>query len=282
MKFVQAVGSAPVVPETNPTIEIVQVDPKLAEKWLSGNVRNRKLKPDRITYYAREMAAGRWSFTGEAIQFDANGVLLNGQHRLHSIIKSGVTVPLAVVRNLEPEAQVVMDSGVKRTIADTLTINGEKNATLLAGALRLAVVAERSVPPKWSDPVSASEAQAFLHEHPEIREAVHLSSKYGLAADAPSRSVLAYTAWRTMLIDQRETEKFLEDMAEKVGLARNDPALVLSKKWADVRRKRELVTIPEQVSMTFRAWNARRKGHVLSIVKRVNQSGAPIPIPEPL
>ncbi len=100
------------------TATFVNVTPPLAEMYLERNGRNRNIRPDVVSNYARDMSAHRWQITGEAIKLDADGNLLDGQHRLRAVIKSGETVTMLVIEGLPPEAQRVMDSGKPRTAGD--------------------------------------------------------------------------------------------------------------------------------------------------------------------
>lgn len=63
------------------TMDEVLVTPELAAEWLNHNTRNREKRPKRIAAYARDMAAGRWRRSGEAIKFAPDGTLLDGQNR---------------------------------------------------------------------------------------------------------------------------------------------------------------------------------------------------------
>jgi hypothetical protein len=85
-----------------PTVEIVEVSPELAESWLSKNPNNRNLRRSVVDGYARDMSAERWALNGETVKFAADGHLFDGQHRLNAIIVSGATVPMVVVRGLSP------------------------------------------------------------------------------------------------------------------------------------------------------------------------------------
>ena len=83
-------------------IGIVRVTPALATEWLEGNVAlNRRLIPNLVTFYAAEMRAGKWRVNGESIKFSKSGALMDGQHRLHAIIKVNQSIPMVVVRELD-------------------------------------------------------------------------------------------------------------------------------------------------------------------------------------
>jgi len=63
-------------------IEIVSVTPDQASAWLATNAtNNRKISTTIVNQYARDMIAGRWEITGEAIKFDTTGRLIDAALR---------------------------------------------------------------------------------------------------------------------------------------------------------------------------------------------------------
>lgn len=77
--------------------EVVLVTPEMAVKLLNGNEDNRKLRPSVVREYAIYMQSGQWRENGETIAITKKGTLLNGQHRLHAVIASGVSVKMVFV-----------------------------------------------------------------------------------------------------------------------------------------------------------------------------------------
>src|SRR5678815_3923025 len=102
--------------------QIFNVTTELASKWLERNTRNRDLRDDIVQRYAGDMRAGRWMVTGDAIGFDKNGAIVNGQHRLWAVLEAGVTVPMLVTFNLEPDVVRVLDDHLKRKLTDIVKI----------------------------------------------------------------------------------------------------------------------------------------------------------------
>src|SRR5690606_37222008 len=105
-------------------IEIVTVTPELASEWLTANKGNRTQRPKVIAAYSRDMTAGEWLFTGEAIKFDWNDRLIDGQHRLEAVLLAGASVRMLVIRYLDPRVQYVLDTAAKRTAGDALRFAG--------------------------------------------------------------------------------------------------------------------------------------------------------------
>ena len=112
------------------------IDPNKARVYLEGNDNNRPLSAKHVEYLAGEIRNDRWQMNGETIKFNGSR-LLDGQHRLHAIIKAGRPITTVVARGLDSETFHTIDSGKKRSAADTLSVAGERSSTRIAAALSL-------------------------------------------------------------------------------------------------------------------------------------------------
>ena len=96
------------------------ITPALAEKYLSTNVEHqRHINTPKVALYAKMMKDGDWALDGQSIKFAKNGrsqVLIDGQHRLHAIILSGVPVEMVVQRGLELSAFKTLDQVYGRNV----------------------------------------------------------------------------------------------------------------------------------------------------------------------
>lgn len=108
--------------EGEPSASFERITPALALALLERNARNRSIRKDRIALYARDMSAGAWETNSQGLALGSNGQLYDGQHRLWSVVQSGRTVPMLVVRGLCEPARATIDQGSTRSIADILTI----------------------------------------------------------------------------------------------------------------------------------------------------------------
>ena len=118
-----------------PTVELVEVTPAIAEQWLSMFSVNRKSTGPTVDSYARQMERGEWLLTHQGIAFDDQGVMIDGEHRLRAIIKSGTTQPLFVFNGLDNNVKTVIDTGRARSTADVLrliTQNNDFNSRVVA------------------------------------------------------------------------------------------------------------------------------------------------------
>ena len=113
----------------NIRIGIERITPSIAKKMLVANINNRDKKRESIK---RGIDSGQWRLNGETIVFSDDGVLLDGQNRLTACVESGIAIDTIVVRGVKQDAQLTMDQGVRRTLADYLKMNGVKNSADVA------------------------------------------------------------------------------------------------------------------------------------------------------
>lgn len=279
MSQTETVGD--VVPiSSKPTFSFIYVTPEMAQRWLARMPRNRSLREADVRSYSRDMAAGNWHDTGESIKFDAENNLLDGQHRLHAVIHSGVTLPVLVVRGLPPESQMVMDTGRKRTASDALQLAGNANSSLLASVAKLALGVEAGIKDPGKYGATHSEIADFIAATPGIHYACDFGRSIARRTDCPP-SVVAYTFFVLGQIDLYEAANFWTAAAEKVGLRSGDPVIALTNRFAEARRNREVLSKRIYLSLIYRAWNTRREGKSMRFMRVNSPAGGLVPIPEP-
>lgn len=113
--------------------ERVTVTPELARKMLDQNQNNRAhIRWASVSAMAAEMKRGEWKLNHQPIAFDEDGLVLDGQHRLHAIERSGATIELIVCTGAPRDSFNTLDRGIKRSLADLTGINPR-----IAEALRI-------------------------------------------------------------------------------------------------------------------------------------------------
>lgn len=115
-------------------IQFEKVSPTLAQQYLLKNVdNNRPINNKRVDFYASQMSKGQWRMSPQGIIFDRAGKLIDGQHRLHAIVRSNKTVDICVLYGAEPETFDVLDSGQGRTLSFRAGLGNQQSS--LAAAL---------------------------------------------------------------------------------------------------------------------------------------------------
>lgn len=156
-------------------VAVARVTPGLAAEWLQANKRNRPLSKSHVDHMEDVMLSGDMTMNGEPLIFDSNGDLMNGQHRLHACLRSGVCFDALVVRNVSPDAFDTLDGGRKRTIADVLGMNGESLPRYVAvglSALFNFIESGGRIDCRRGRIATPKIAERLLKAHPRMRESV--------------------------------------------------------------------------------------------------------------
>lgn len=158
------------------TTEIREVTPEEAISILERNPDNRIVRQIRVQQLARDMKAGRWRLNGEAIKFNGNENLMDGQHRLLACVVAGKSFTTLIVRGLTDADHSTIDTGSSRTFSDELRWRGETNCAELAATVNLGwVYDEGSAAKSGKFGGSRGELLGWLRRNPDIRKSVSAS-----------------------------------------------------------------------------------------------------------
>jgi hypothetical protein len=148
------------------------ITPARAAELLEANTTNRPLSRPVVRSFAEAMRRGEWLVTHQGIAFDVNGVLVDGQHRLAAIIEAERPVELTVFSEVAEGTFDVLDTGKRRTAADVLAIEGEKNSTMLAAMVRTVWLYRNRADLNWSGGAAAvtnHQIVQTLEDNPKLR-----------------------------------------------------------------------------------------------------------------
>lgn len=269
------------------TMEEVLVTPELAAEWLKRNTRNREKRPKRIAAYARDMAAGRWRRSGEAVKFSPDGTLLDGQNRLYAIIEAGVSVWLMVVRGVDPDAQMVMDSGIGRTASDATAMRQIKHASTASAAARWCLTwASGGIKHTTSSPnaVTHSEIVDFIEGDLGIGEAIALGTRFGRYGKSnrqhmPTVTSVTCFAWLVAQVaDWPTVTEFLRRASDLDLHGDGDPVRAAVQRFTSARVNKETIRTSTEVYVLLRAWNAEQMGDELRRIP-TEKGGSPLAFP---
>lgn len=185
----------PIKGDTGMRARVEKISPDLARKWLevSEGERQRGVRRNRVEKLAHAITAGQWQVTHQGIALSPDGIVLDGQHRLHAIILADTTVEMLVMRQVSPDVFHSIDTGASRTPSDTLKIAGHTNTNILAAVVRTILVYEQVVGTQASDwqtldrQVTSTDILEYLEDH-DRREAAYAALANGrMVAQAVSR-----------------------------------------------------------------------------------------------
>lgn len=219
--------------------EIKNITPAIAEEILTrhnnriakGEFRQRAVSDKRVDQYALEMKRGHWVVNSSGIAFDENGDIVNGQHRLWAIVKSGVTVrtlwitELPVTNEVEDSKLTVNtidteDCGKPRLVSQQLQMDGVKSAFLIGAGLR--VIAQICTYQSVKLNVNQSRELLDIYQSPmyRIMEATHTNTRI-------LKGYILGTLAMYRIADATKADEFATEFHEMSGLGKGSPVTAL-------------------------------------------------------
>ncbi len=257
---------APVV-QNHQFTKLELVTPKQAKEWLeSSNTKNRNIREQHVNMLAREMELGRWKENGDAICFDWNGRLLDGQHRLSACMKSDKPFYTNVTRNIDPAADITKDKGIPKTASDHLVLEGEKHGTLLASILRGIWAWENGKLSGYrSIKTSTADLIDTLRQHPNARESATAVQNNDVMPG--SLAGFCHYAFGTKDPDARDV--FFHRLFTGLDVAPTDSVYHLRQYMLHAKssRTQAKLTVTSTLALTINAWNAMRQGKFVKQLK---------------
>ena len=206
-------------------MEIRVITPEEAEKILNQAGANRPIKRKKVELFARDMANGEWYQTGETIAFDTRGKLIQGQHRMSAVVKSGVPIEFCVVYNVKTETQDSMDSGASRSLSDQLSMRGEKNTTGLAAAITLSKNWQTHGYPRGDRTTNIQSSIRFFQENQGLRDSVNFVCNKAKKISYPT-GLASAIHYRMKSLSEDDANQFWEVLCSMNAPA-NTEAIVL-------------------------------------------------------
>ena len=258
------------------SIAVELVTPEMATAWLARNTHNRALKESVCSKYINYIHSREWTVNGEGVIIDETDNLLDGQHRLEAICRSGIPIPLMVVYGVNKDAFSTLNTGVTRSLADLLHIHKEENEKTLAGMLRLIATDRQGGLPsgrgksRWSNQA----LRAILMEHPECRQCVKFTLPLCKRGIHPPTAV-AFVFWKISTKYPEEATPFFTRVLTQEGIVPNSAESVLNR-WlvnnSNSGRGSYLVSFV-YVAAWIKAFNAFVEGRAPhSIAWKVNEA----------
>ena len=253
------------------------ITPEMAAEILEKAKPNRKLSPGEVERWTSAMMRGQWKI-GAPIMFNRREQLIDGQHRLRAVIKSGISIEFAVMYGVDDSMHV--DIGRKRNPADMLAMAGFENASALAGASRILVSAETSTlswPMGKNPSVTVDDIIDRAKSDSILIASVSRAVGEGRMISKLLSSV-SLTAWFLYCVhrfvdDQELVDTFVATVCGKCPPMReNDPAFKVFSRLNTLSLGTRRMSVEEKTAIFVKAWNAyveNRSPGVLKYAKYV-------------
>jgi hypothetical protein len=260
---------------TEPTHAFETLTVKQAEALLGKNEANRSIRQQKVDQYARDMTNGHWDLCTAPLVIDTNGNLIDGQHRLTAQVKAGVKIKWLVMRNVDPDLQKTIDTGVSRTASDALHFAGESNTQQLAVVLRLLWrIKNGTLTGKRSENISINDLLDTLEENPVIRFCLAEAMETRGKMTHISPNILAIAHWLIMQengID--EASAFLRRIAILTGEKPGSPVLALHRRITEIQRNQIRVRPRDILYLVMKAWNYDAAGEKVNKLALYSKTG---------
>lgn len=266
------------------------ITPSIAKEFMDRNTKNRPINERNVDYLAKQMKEGKWKVNGETVKFSKTGVLLNSQHTLLAVIKSGVTIKIDVRYGLDDDVFPTLDTGRGRTSSDVLAIDGIENYTHISAMVNFIInfrighvdQAARSYS-HGSDKITNDTVLEFAKKH---NKSLQESRIYGYSAKMNDGTVSAkllasfHYIFKKIKDAEKDANEFCSRVGDGVGLSKDSPIYVLRKTLqAADKDKKSKMNPNHRLALICKAWNLYRKNRTTTrLVVDVIKDGFPKPI----
>ncbi len=242
----------------------MRVTPEVCRQWLERNVHNRPLSDDLVIAYMVDMLDGRWQYNGDAIRFDTEGNLIDGQHRLHTCIEAGVPFETDVIFGLAPEAIRTIDIGRARTAGHIAHLEGVQNAACACAVAALIILHRKHGIERLNDPrcqPTKTQIVEATRTLPGLEAAVAKARLLGRKIAAPR--IVGFSYWAFAEHNRTLADRFFDELAHGLNLSPDNPVYHLRERLLANRRAKAKLPQLEIVALFFKAWLHYRDGRPL-------------------
>lgn len=248
-----------------PTSAVMVISPKQARLWLEKNTMNRPINEGNLSFLTSEIQRNNFHITGESIKIAEDGTLLDGQHRLMAIVKSGMAVKMFVIQGLPKDSFKYMDTGRTRQASDVLAIEGIKNSSKMAALAKFVMSFSKN---KFDNVYNKHDQKRSKITNADVSDFVNKnheslldSYEYGFGHKKKliSGGYIAGLHYIFKKINRAQADAFINDIVVGENLSKSSPAFILREKFiTDSRNKRKMSNV-EKLALVCKAWNLYRQ-----------------------
>lgn len=236
----------------------------------ANEVRNRTVSLPQVMRYSRDMTDKNWLWTAEPIHVDTDGFVRNGQHRLLAIVHSGTTQDFLVVRDLDPQAQLVIDVGRPRTIANQMHMANIPTANVAVSIANLLIRWRNDKALLSSYIPSVMEVHKTILDEKELTYAINYVYRVRKALRRSPAAALGAAYIEGGHLDVTARDEFFESFVTGANLAVDSPILVLRNTLGKAQTHAVKARRAGQLYQIVHAWNTWRKDGTLRLLRIPN------------
>jgi len=247
------------------------VTPELAESYMKMNTFNRPLNVRRIAAIVNAMDRGEWVDNGDAIRFSKTGALLDGQHRLAAIIKTGVAQNYVVISDLDDDVFTTIDTGKPRNTSDVFAISGIRNYTTAAAITRAFLSWQKmgnpfDMPPERRP--SNDEVLTAYQNDARFEKATSFIVGHKWLRNYMSASICGFVYLSALHADEEsEMTSFLTEMNEPSPTPKSNVPRLLREKLIENRASVRRLNAETVLALVIRSYKSYREGKTLKLLR---------------
>lgn len=258
--------------------EMKTITPSEAARLLKLNTNNRCLSERRVTALANSMIRGEWVVNGDTLRISKAGRLLDGQHRLNAVVRSGLPQTFFVIHGLDDEAFKTIDTGRARTPGDMLSTEGIPHYNTVASASSLYL--------KWK--WTGNPVHGNPEKHPTHTQIVEFAkSRHDLLSNAQqsansnwlrkylSASSTAFLMTAFSEDSEYHSKTFFAELETGVVASTRSPTLLLRDRLMENKASKQAMKKGYMLALTFKAYKAHRDGRDVKFLRVRTEGDAP-------
>lgn len=191
------------------------VTPGLAVALLELNTKNRNISERNIRMHQDTLQRGEHPLTHQGMAVDWNDALVDGQHRLLAIIRSGVTMQCMISFGVDPKERKFPDMGKKRSPGDSISLSTDDSPVLRASMARIVLRAESGI--DRPDQLMVVERAQRMIDSEDAEQSIRMGWKMSNVCE-PSAAAAAHYWINTYSPNAARIEEFFEYLPTGEGL----------------------------------------------------------------
>lgn len=259
-------------------VERVLITPEQAEKWLEQNKGNRTIRLRKVREYAADITNDRWAYNFQAVMFDTEGTLIDGQHRLAAVVLAAKPIVTDVVYDADPQTAKHIDGGIPRTASDIAQWQGIGNTTAGCAIARWWLFHEAGSLNKKNaklNPSRSAIVNKLSEMNEQIQEAIHIvkPAKHIIPATVAGFSFLLFSQ-----LDRALAVNFFEKLASGIGYEEGSALHRLRERLIENRGSRAKLPDHYILALTIKAWNYFVYGRKMRYLRWKDDEPFPTPV----
>ena len=267
-----------------PTMSYEVITPAKARKFLKGMKKNRPLIESRVDEFLAMYERGEFTPEESTISFNGDGVLVDGQHRLHLVDRLGISMKFRVQKNVSHDFFAHVDDVMVRRLPHLLSMEGEEDTTLLSATIRAVYSYETTG--YWDSGKrqmgfpSNMVYMEYLEKNPGLRDSRKFAASIkNKLTGMVNPSIVAGTHFLFSRLDEDLASQYWHGVAgDDVAGGVKDPRYVLRQRLIRGLQSPAMALKPRyKAAISIKGWNNWVTGEEVSVLRWFPASGEAFP-----